>query len=128
LKVEIISTVAELSEIVQGLRKSCRTIGVVPTMGALHEGHLSLAGASLAANDETIATVFLNPTQFATQEDLSRYPRTLVEKSGRIGTRKCVIFSLNPKTPKGTWREAGISTTDTLLNVVGVFTQLRSPA
>ncbi len=84
MKVEIITTVTELSEVVRGLRKSGRTIGVVPTMGALHEGHLSLARASLADNDDTIVTIFLNPTQFAPQEDLSRYPRTLESDVERL--------------------------------------------
>lgn len=104
MKVEIISTVAELSEIVQGLRKSGRTIGVVPTMGALHEGHLSLARVSLAENDETITTIFLNPTQFAPQEDLSRYPRTLesdIERLAAEGVGYVFVPSHEQVYPKG---------------------------
>jgi len=69
---------AELArEFVNQHRLEKRTVGLVLTMGALHEGHLSLAHHSLAQCDVTVATIYLNPAQFGPQEDLDQYPRTL---------------------------------------------------
>ncbi len=58
-------------------RKEGKEIGLVPTMGALHEGHASLVKRSVKENGVTVVSVFLNPTQFNDQGDLDRYPRTL---------------------------------------------------
>jgi len=74
---QLATTVAQLREIVDPVRRQGKTIGLVPTMGALHEGHLSLVRASQAECDYTVVTIYVNPSQFARGEDLARYPRTL---------------------------------------------------
>lgn len=70
-------SVAQLRELVTRFKKEGKSIGLVPTMGALHEGHASLINASAKENDVTIVSVFVNPTQFGPNEDYANYPRTL---------------------------------------------------
>jgi len=75
--VKIISSISELRETLAPLRKQGKKIGLVPTMGALHEGHASLIDHSSAECDVTVVSVFLNPIQFGKNEDLDKYPRRL---------------------------------------------------
>ncbi|MFP1644433.1 pantoate--beta-alanine ligase [Pontitalea aquivivens] len=72
---QVIRTSAELQEKVAGWKRSGMLVGVVPTMGALHDGHLSLARAARAQSDRVIVTIFVNPMQFNNPEDLKKYPR-----------------------------------------------------
>lgn len=74
---QVIETLTKLKQFVADCRGHRKTIGIVPTMGALHAGHLSLVKASLSQADVTIVTIFVNPTQFAPTEDLAAYPRHL---------------------------------------------------
>ncbi len=74
---QIVKTVAGVRELVRGWRKEGLTVGLVPTMGYLHEGHASLVKAALKDCDRVVVSVFVNPTQFGPNEDLAAYPRDL---------------------------------------------------
>lgn len=73
----VVTTVETLKQALADERQSGKTIGLVPTMGALHEGHASLVRRSVSENGCTVVSVFVNPTQFNDKNDLANYPRTL---------------------------------------------------
>ena len=85
---KLIQTISELRAELDAFRKEGKTIGLVPTMGALHAGHASLVNRAVAENDVVVVSDFVNPTQFNDQNDLLKYPRTreadcaLLEKCG----------------------------------------------
>ena len=90
----IVQTIAELKACLNGEREQGHSVGLVPTMGALHAGHASLVERSVKENDVTVVSIFLNPTQFNDKKDLERYPRTLeadCELLEKCGTQ--VVFA-----------------------------------
>jgi pantoate--beta-alanine ligase len=93
----IIRTVADLRAQVRTWKAAGNSVGVVPTMGALHDGHLSLARAARAGCDRVITTIFVNPKQFNNPEDLKKYPRTESADAALLATVPVdVIFAPSP--------------------------------
>lgn len=74
---KIIKTIEELRPIIKGWKREGLTVGLVPTMGYLHDGHKSLIVKAVAENDRVVVSDFVNPTQFGANEDLSSYPRDI---------------------------------------------------
>jgi pantoate--beta-alanine ligase len=85
----VVSDGESLRRAVRAAREAGQTVGLVPTMGALHEGHLSLVGAARAECDMAVVTIFVNPTQFAPHEDFRRYPRDLDRDLALLAERGC---------------------------------------
>ena len=109
---KLVHTVAQLRKSLDVVRADGRSIGFVPTMGALHEGHLSLVRASKMQCDYTVVSIFVNPSQFGPGEDLDSYPRTL--ESDLDVLAKCeaeLVFAPAGKDVYGpahaTWVEVG---------------------
>ena len=100
----IIKTVAGIQRNLDKERSKGKTIGFVPTMGALHDGHMSLVEKSNKENDITVVSVFVNPTQFNEKSDLDKYPRTLDADAKMLDAHGCnYLFAPKSKQvyPKG---------------------------
>ena len=94
---EVLSTVSEIQALSLGLQKEGKTIGFVPTMGYLHEGHLSLIDLIRERSDVLILSIFVNPTQFGLGEDLEKYPRDW-ERDLQLCRERKVDYVFAPKT------------------------------
>jgi pantoate--beta-alanine ligase len=100
---QTLTTVAALTAAIEEAKKSGKTIGLVPTMGALHEGHLSLIHKARQQNDLVVVSVFVNPIQFNNQEDLAKYPRTVeadCEKLAAAGADIAFVPSVEEMYPE----------------------------
>ena len=112
----IIHTIAELRKLVKSWREQGFTVGLVPTMGALHNGHKSLIDKSVENCDKTVVSVFVNPIQFCPGEDLDKYPKTLEEDHNLvIQSGADVVFAPSPKEMYG---EGHILSNDFLTYVI----------
>lgn len=90
----VYKTIKEIKEHVSAIKSEDRTIGFVPTMGALHQGHISLINTSKGECDITIASIFVNPTQFNDKSDLENYPRTTESDIRKLEDAGCDVLFL----------------------------------
>jgi pantoate--beta-alanine ligase len=115
---EVIGTIAELKRVLDDYRAGGKSIGFVPTMGALHAGHASLVERSVKENDVTVVSVFVNPTQFNDKNDLKNYPRTLEADCAlleRVGAAVVFAPSVEEMYPTEDTREFSFAPLDTVM-------------
>lgn len=115
----LVHTIAEVREKVREWKKQGLTVGLVPTMGALHNGHKSLIEKSVAKCDKTVVSVFVNPIQFCPGEDLDKYPRTL-EADEKLCNDAGVDIVFAPS-PNEMYGEGHILSNDFLTYVIPPF-------
>ena len=115
---QVLSTVHEMRAACRAVRKSGQSLALVPTMGALHTGHIALVRAARAQCDVVAASIFVNPTQFGPNEDFSKYPRTF-EKDCALLEAEGVALLFAPQ-----WEEMYPKGASTFVEVEGVGDRL----
>ena len=115
----LLHTIKEVREKVKEWKKQGLTVGLVPTMGALHDGHKSLIDKSVEKCDKTVVSVFVNPIQFCPGEDLEKYPRTLEEDNNLC--EKAGVDIVFAPSPKEMYGEGHILSNDFLTYVIPPF-------
>ena len=103
----VANTVTRLRQLRQQALRTRRTVGFVPTMGALHEGHLALIRQAAKENDQVYVSIYVNPTQFGVNEDLNSYPRTWPEDERKLKALNSQLM----RTTSATGKKSGIVTT-----------------
>lgn len=94
----VVTTITELRAEIEAAKAAGKSVGFVPTMGALHEGHLQLVRRSVAENGFTVVSIFVNPTQFNDKKDLEKYPRTLEADCALLEPAGCnLVFAPLPE-------------------------------
>lgn len=116
INIMLVHTIVEVREKVRQWKKEGLTVGLVPTMGALHDGHLSLIKKSVEKCDRTVVSVFVNPIQFCPGEDLDKYPRTL-DADEKLCNDAAVDIVFAPS-PKEMYGEGHIMSNDFLTYVI----------
>ena len=87
---KVVRQISELNSLVSGLKSEGKTIGFVPTMGALHEGHISLLKQSVRKCDISIVSIYVNPSQFNLSSDFLSYPRNEIEDVSKLITKSSI--------------------------------------
>ena len=115
---KIIHTISELKGELDNCRSLGKSIGLVPTMGALHKGHASLVERAVAENDVVVVSIFVNPTQFNDKNDLKNYPRTLEADCAlleSVGAAIAFAPSVGEMYPEPDTREFSFAPLDTVM-------------
>ena len=118
----IYKTVRGLQNRLDQLKKEGKTIGFVPTMGALHQGHMSLVNSANKKADITVVSIFVNPTQFNEKSDLDKYPRTLEKDAALLKSNHCDIIFAPSETqiyPKDGLPKVGLDITHLIQSMEG---------
>lgn len=114
---QVVHTVAELKSIIGDQKGKQKSVGFVPTMGALHNGHLSLVERAAAETDFVVVSIFVNPTQFNNAKDLERYPRDLNSDLEQLSGRCQLVFSpaVSEVYPQEDTRQFNFGTLETVM-------------